>query len=62
MSFEWSEKLKKFTMFATDDKEDIIEKFDPKMKKSKKVGNVLSGGFEKDEKKEEMVDCKSIKQ
>ena len=36
MSFEWSEKEKKYTMFAEDEMEDAEEKFNPNTKKGKK--------------------------
>ena len=56
MSFEWSEKENKYTMFAGDDKEDIIENFDTKKKKSEKRNDLLERKLEKDFKKD---DCKN---
>ena len=62
MSFVWSEKEKRFTMFEEDDKEDINDKFDTKKKKKpEKRGDLLGGKLGKDIKKKGKMDCKNNK-
>ena len=58
MSFEWSEKEKKYTMFTGDEIEDVEEKFKPKAKKkNESAGKPMIIGIDK--KKD--VKCKGEK-
>ena len=48
MSFEWSEKENKYTMFTEDEKEVKLKKFGPGRKKEMKRGDQLSGILNKE--------------
>ena len=62
MTFEWSEKENKYTMFAGDETEDVFENFDMKKQKiSEKRGDVLGEKLKKYVKKEAKIDFKQNK-
>ena len=53
MSYEWSEKENKYTMFTGEEKGDVLKKFEPEGNaKEVKRGDQLSGILNKDNKTE----------
>ena len=59
MSYEWSEKENKYTMFTGEEKEDVLKKFEPEGKaKEEKRRDQLSGILNKDNKTEKRKDLK----
>ena len=58
MSYEWSEKENKYTMFTGEEKEDVEKKLEPEGNKKVKRGDQLSGILEKDNKKQQRKDLK----
>ena len=58
MSFEWSEKENKYTMFTEDEKEVKLKKFEPGREKKIKRGDQLSRILNTNKKTEEQLDLK----
>ena len=59
MSYEWSEKENKYTMFTGEEKGDVLKKFEPEGNgKEVKRGDQLSGILNKDNKTEKRKDLK----
>ena len=58
MSFEWSEKENKYTMFTEDEKEDELKKIGPGEEKEMKRGDKLSGILNKEKNTKEKPNLK----
>jgi hypothetical protein len=62
MSYEWSEKENKYTMFTGEEKEDVLKNFEPVgNRKELTRGDQLSGILNKDNKTEKRNDLKMKK-
>ena len=58
MSFEWSEKENKYTMFTEDEKEDKLKKIGPGREKEIKRGDQLCGILNKEKNTTEQTNLK----